>query len=386
MSRGRSTRIIHPLTRSSRKFQSLATPIYRGSTVVFDTLAEASERHGDPEQYRYGLAGTPTSRELEIRLAEIEGASQVLLVPSGLAAISLVMLGLAKAGAHILIPDNVYGPTRRLGQTFLNRFQVAVEFYDPLIGEGIANLIRDTTALVWTESPGSITMEVQDIPAICAAARAKGVPVAIDNTYGAGMLFDSFAAGVDVSVQALTKYQAGHGDLLMGSVATRDDKLGKRLAADHKTLGLGVSPDECALVLRGMATMPLRMKHIGAAALDVALWLKAREEVESVLHPALPDCGGHDVWKRDWNGSAGIFSFVARDWSRAQVETFVDALELFKIGFSWGGPVSLVFAYEGLPRPTPEQGDRLVRLSIGLEDVEDLKADLDQAFARANAL
>ena len=355
-------------------------PVYRASTVLFDKVADAHDKSSLKGDYTYGLHATPTSRELALRIAEIEGAEHCVLVPSGLAAISLVYLALCKTGDHVLVPHSAYGPNSRLGNSLLKGLGISVEHYDPMIGGGVADLINDNTALIWCESPGSITMEVQDLPAITAAARSRGVPVALDNTYGAGMLFDPFELGVDISVQALTKYVAGHSDCLMGSVTCRDGRLASRLAEANLVLGLGVSPDDCALVLRGIPTLRLRMERIGQSALTVAQWLKQRPEVERVLHPALPDCPGHEYWRRDFSGSAGIFSVIFRDWDWATTERFVDSLKLFPVGFSWGGVASLAMAYRDLARPTPDEGPRLVRLNIGLEDPQDLIDDLQQAL------
>ncbi len=378
-----ATRLIHPLKRSSRDFDSLATPTYRGSTVLFDSLAEVVDRQRNADHYRYGLAGTPTSRELALRIAELEGAHRTYLVPSGLAAISATYIATCRAGSHVLLPESAYPPNRELGDDLLARLGIEVELYDPLIGGDIAALIRDSTALIWCESPGSITMEVQDVPAIVAAARARGVPVALDNTYAAGMLFKAFAAGVDISIQALTKYVGGHSDVLLGSISAREPAMARKIGTTLEQLGLGASPDDCALALRGLATLDVRLKALEKSTLKVAQWLKQRSDVSLVLHPAFDDCPGHAIWKRDFTGSASLFSIIFSDWTAAQVETFVDSLRLFKIGYSWGGVVSLVMAYPHLMRPTPDQGTRLVRLNIGLEDPADLIADLEQAIAAA---
>lgn len=378
-----STRIIHAKKNDGMGFESLSMPTYRASTTVFASVEDMDTPY--PGQYRYGLSGTPTQRELSARLAQIDGASDVVLTPSGLAAISLTMLAFAKAGGHMLLPASAYYPTLAFADGKLRDLGIEIEVYDPMIGGAIAALIRDNTQLIWTESPGSITMEVQDIPAISAAAHARGVPVAIDNTYGAGLLFDAFGAGADISVQALTKYQGGHSDVLMGSVASRDPEIAAKIARSNYLLGMGVSPDDCQLVLRGLKTLDLRLRHMGESALTVAKWLRQRSEVTAVLHPALPDCAGHEIWKRDWAGSASIFSVIFGNWSREQVVTFVEALTLFPIGFSWGGAHSLVCTYNDLPRPTPELGPLLVRLNIGLEDPADLIADIEQALAQASS-
>lgn len=378
-----STRLIHAKKNDGAGFEALSMPTYRGSTTVFASVADMDTPYTG--QYRYGLSGTPTQRELSARLAEIEGANDVILTPSGLAAISLTLLAFAKTGGHMLFPASAYYPTLSFAEGKLRELGVEIEVYEPTIGGGIAELIRDNSLLIWTESPGSITMEVQDIPAISAAAHARDVPVAIDNTYGAGVLFDAFAAGVDISVQALTKYQGGHSDVLMGSVASRDPAIAAKIARANYLLGLGVSPDDCQLVLRGLKTLDLRLSHMGESALNVAKWLQARPEVTAVLHPALPDCAGHNIWKRDWTGSASIFSIIFGDWTRDQVVRFVDALTLFPIGFSWGGAHSLACTYKDLTRPTPETGPLLVRLNIGLEDPSDLINDLEQALDQASS-
>lgn len=376
-----STRLVMPPLEDAAGFRSLGVPTYRASTTLFDDL-DAFD-HPTPGQYRYGLQGTPTHRALIAKLGEIEGAEHVQLAPSGLAAIALVLLTFARAGGHILLPASAYGPTLDLARAKLAALGVECTFYDPMIGSGIAELIRDETLLVWCESPGSITMEVQDIPAITAAAHARKVPVAIDNTYGAGVLFDAFAAGCNLSVQALTKYQGGHSDVLMGSVATRDPALAKRIDRTFNLFGFNVSPDDCALVLRGLKTFPLRLERIGASALKVAEWLAHRPEVTAVLHPAFPECPGHEHWKRDWSGSAGLFSVIFGNWSRSQAVHFVESLRLFPIGFSWGGANSLAVTYHDLDRPDPQSGPLLVRLNIGLEDPADLVADLEQAIESA---
>jgi cystathionine beta-lyase len=377
-----ATRLIHPDRHASSDFKSLAVPTYRGSTVVFDSVADIRDTN-DLDQYRYGLYGTPTTRDLALRIAAIEGVDHCVLVPSGLASIALAYFAFCKAGDHVLLTESAYGPNTELAFGMLKDFGIEVERYDPLIGGGIADLIRDKTSLIWTESPGSVTMEVQDVPAICAAARARGALVAIDNTYGAGILFDAFKAGVDISVQALTKYAGGHSDLLLGSIATRDAKHDRQLRKAQRLTGICVSPDDCSAVLRGLKTLDVRLKRLEESTLTVARWLDQREEVTVLLHPAFPDCPGHEIWKRDWTGSASILSFILGNWTRDQVVRFVDSLELFKIGYSWGGANSLVMTYGDLRRPTPETGPLLVRLNVGLEDPQDLIEDLDQALAKA---
>ena len=377
-----ATRLIHPGRYASTDFESLAVPTWRGSTVVFDSIADARDV-SDPDQYRYGLYGTPTTRDLALRIAAIEGAEHCLIVSSGQAALALPYFAFCKSGDHVLLTRSAYGPNTELAADTLKQMGIEVERYDPNIGADVAELIRENTSLIWTESPGSITMEVQDVPAICAAAIERGVLVAIDNTYGAGILFDAFAAGVDISIQALTKYAGGHSDLLLGSIATRNATLDRKLRETQRLLGMSVSPDDCSMVLRGLKTLDVRLNRLEQSALTVARWLEGRDEVTAVLHPAFRDCPGHDIWKRDWTGSASIFSIILGKWNREKVVRFVDGLELFKIGYSWGGAHSLVMTYDDLRRPTPETGPLLVRLNVGLEDPQDLIDDLEHAFLQA---
>jgi len=383
MAKDWKTRLIHTDTSVPEGFQSLTTPVYRGSTVVFPST---SSTHTDWNQeelgYAYGLHGTPTTLELAARIAGLEGGTRTLLTPSGLAAIGVVELAFLSAGSHVLIPENVYSPNRILAVKLLRRFAIEASFYPPDIGAAIAQHFRPNTHLVWTESPGSITMEVQDVPAICAAAHERAIPVALDNTWAAGVLFQAFDHGVDVSVQAATKYIGGHSDLLMGSVTVRDRAHLEKLGEVRARLGLAVSPDDCSLALRGITTLAVRLKHVEQSALQIARWLSARPEVQTVLHPALASCPGHDLWKRDFTGSSGLFSLVLnQEFSGAQTRAFVDALSLFKIGYSWGGVASLAVPYDTRRvRTRQDYGDRIVRLNIGLESTEDLIADLEHGL------
>src|SRR5215211_2696698 len=378
------TRLIHSTVQPPPGFRSLATPIYRASTTVFDTLADAYQSWQPGGPYTYGIYGTPTTLRLAARIAEIENARHTFIVPSGQSAIALIYLVYCRAGSHALVPESAYGNSREIADDLLAGMNVEVESYDPMIGAGIAKLIRPNTHLIWTESPGSITMEVQDIPAIVAAARPKKIPVAIDNTYAAGILFDAFAHGVDVSMQALTKYVGGHSDLLLGTVSVADEAAMQQVGKIYRLLGLAVSPDDSSLALRGLQTLGIRLKHLEQSTLTIANWLKQRPEVKLVLHPALPDCPGHDIWKRDFTGSASVFSIVFNDtWPPARIVKFVESLRLFKIGYSWGGVTSLVMAYESLGRANRNYGRHLVRLNIGLEETMDLIADIEQALAHA---
>ncbi len=332
--------------------------------------------------YSYGLYGTPTVLELGARIAEIEGAHHSFVVPGGQAAISLIYLAYCRSGTHALVPITAYGPNRELAGGLLQRLGISVEAYDPLIGAQIAKLIREDTALIWTESPGSVTMEVQDVPAIVAAAHRRNVPVALDNTYAAGVLFDAFAHGVDVSMQALTKYVGGHSDLLLGTVSVAGAAAYEAVGPVYKQIGMAVSPDDCSLALRGLQTLGVRLERLEKTTLEVAEWLAKHPHIKTVLHPALPSCPGHEYWRRDFTGSSSIFSIVLDErFNPAQVISFADRLTLFKIGFSWGGVTSLVIVYPNLDRAGQDYGGRLVRLNVGLEESSDLIADLDQALS-----
>jgi cysteine-S-conjugate beta-lyase len=381
------SKLIHPSAHAPANFRSLAMPTYRGSTVVFERQADVSDDWRQTEHgYSYGLYGTPTVLELGARIAEIEGAQHSFVVPGGQAAISLIYLAFCKTGSHALVPVTAYGPNRELAAGLLKRLGITVEAYDPLIGAGIANLIRENTALIWVESPGSVTMEIQDVPAIVAAAHARNVPVALDNTYAAGVLFEAFTHGVDVSMQALTKYVGGHSDLLLGTVSVADAVAYEAIGPIYKQLGMAVSPDDCSLALRGLQTLGVRLERLEKTALDVAGWLAEHPNIKTVLHPALQSCPGHEHWQRDFSGSSSIFSIVFADrFTAGQVAAFADRLRLFKIGFSWGGVTSLVMVYPTLDRPGKNYRGRLVRLNVGLEESADLIADLTRALDAMDA-
>ncbi len=377
------TRLIHPHPQLPDGYRSLATPVFRGSTTLFSSAAAVNDHWNQLRAgYTYGLYGTPTSLELAARICEMEGGTHTLLAPGGQAAIALVDIAMLQAGDHVLVPASVYKPNRNLTTTLLSRFGVTSTVYDPGIGAGVADLIEPATRLIWVESPGSVTMEVQDVPAIAAAAHRSGVLVALDNTWSAGVLFDAFAHGVDVTMQALTKYVGGHSDLLLGSITVREERLYERLGIARQLMGLNVSPDDCSLALRGLQTLAVRLRAIESATLEVARALANRPEVERVLHPALPSCPGHELWARDFLGSSGVFSIVlAEGPDRDAVHAFVDALELFQVGYSWGGTTSLAVAYTiAADRGRPAYGHRLVRFSIGLESAADLIADLEAAL------
>ena len=378
------TKLLNPTPRARQDYQSLATPVYRGSTVVFNDQNAVTDDWRQAENgYSYGLYGTPTSLELAARIAGIEGAEETFVVPGGQAAIALIYLSFCQAGSHALVPFSAYGPNKAMAEGLMRGVNVEVEPYDPLIGAGINVLIRSNTSLIWCESPGSVTMEVQDVPAIVEVAHARGVSVALDNTYAAGVMFDAFAHGVDVSMQALTKYVGGHSDLLLGTVSARDLVAGEKLGPIYQQLGLAVSPDDCSLALRGLQTLAVRLDVLEKSTLKVAHWLREHPLVNRVLHPALTSCPGHDTWARDFTGSTSVFSLVFKKHiSAEQVINFINNLRIFRIGMSWGGVNSLAVVYPDLIRPDQDFAGRIVRLNIGLETVDDLISDLEQAFKK----
>lgn len=388
MKKSWKTKLIHTDSKVPEGFRSLSTPTYRGSTVLFPDAKSVND-HWDQEQvgYTYGLYGTPTVLELAARVCEMEGGVYTIVTAGGQGAISLIHLALLNAGDHVLIPENIYGPNRKLAHSVMRRFGVEVSLYQPTIGAGIAEYIKDNTRLVWCESPGSLTMEVQDVPAIAKAAHDRGALVALDNTWSAGVFFDAFAHGIDVEMQAITKYIGGHSDLLLGAVTVKDRTLFEALGNTFQVLGCSPSPDDCALALRGMKTLAVRLRQIEASTLRVAHALQSRPEIERILHPAFPSCPGHDLWKRDFTGSSGLFSIVFRPGpSKSQVQAFVDALQLFEIGYSWGGVTSLAVAYDlSRAKGRPNYDHRIVRLYIGLEEPEELIADLEQALRSLSA-
>ena len=376
------TKLLDPNPRARRDYKSLATPVYRGSTVIFDDQSSVKDSWDQAENgYSYGLYGTPTALELAARIADIEDAHRTLIVPGGQATIALVYFAYCTTGSHALVPYSAYGPNKEMAEGILRGLGIEVEAYDPMIGAGLSDLIRSNTALIWCESPGSVTMEIQDVPAIVKAAHYKGVAVALDNTYAAGVMFDAFAHGVDVSIQALTKYVGGHSDLLLGSVSVRDEPAFEKMGPIYRQLGLAVSPDDCSLALRGLQTLALRLDQLEKSTLQVAHWLADQPKIRAVFHPALASCPGHDVWERDFTGSTSVFSIWFKDdVSPTQVEAVIDSLELFQIGLSWGGVNSLAIVYPDVERPGQDYAGRLVRLNIGLEHTDDLIRDLKNAL------
>ncbi|HEX7856464.1 MAG TPA: cystathionine beta-lyase [Sphingobium sp.] len=360
-------------------------PVWRASTILFDSVAHLRAASGDThERLFYGRRGTPTAWALADALTEMEpGAAGTMLYPSGVAAIAGALLAVLKPGDQLLMVDSAYDPTRTMCNGLLAEFGVETVYYDPMIGARIADLITDRTGAIFLESPGSLTFEVQDAPAIVAAAQARGIPTILDNTWATPLYFPALAQGIDISVMACTKYIVGHSDVMMGSV-TANARWWPRVRARAYGLGQTVSADDAALALRSLRTLEIRLARHQASALAVAQWLAARPEVAKVLHPALSDCPGTAAWARDFRGSTGLFSIVLAGGGEAERATFIDALTLFGIGYSWGGFESLALPVDPVKYRTAKawQADGpLVRLHIGLEDPADLIADLDQGLA-----
>lgn len=362
------------------------TPVYHASTLLYPTAEDFVERRG---RYHYGRRGTPTSEALQTALADIEGpeCETVALLPSGLAAISTAILSVVRAGDHVLVSDSAYEPTRRFCDTILPRYGVATTYYDPAIGGGIAGLMQSNTTAVFTESPGSLTFEMQDISAIAAAAHARNAVVLMDNTWASPIYFRALEKGVDLAIQSGTKYIGGHSDVMLGCVAA-NKVTAKRLNETVYEMGLCVGPDDMFLGLRGLRTLGVRIAQHFAAGMKVARWLETRPEVKQVLHPALESNSGHEIWKRDYTGACGLFSVVLNPVPEKAVYAFLDALMLFGIGASWGGFESLAIPFNCAAIRTATKwapGGPTLRFHIGLEDVSDLIADLGSGFAALNA-
>ena len=384
--------LIHHAYRAPAGFASPQVAVHKASTVIFantTALRARNPRLGgeQPQGYTYGLHGTPTTYALEARIARLEGGTHCALVPSGLAAVALVDQAFLAQGDEVLLPHNVYGPSRELARQELARWGITHRFYDPMDAAALMALMGPQTKLIWLEAPGSITMEFPDLRGLVAAANSKNVLTAIDNTWGAGLAFNAFELGIDIVMQALTKYPSGGGDVLMGSVVTRNQALHEKILFSHLRLGLGVAANDAELVLRSLATLPIRYHHQDMTARHLANWLQARPEVLRVLHPALPGAPGHAHWRSTCTAAAGLFSVMLDErFSAAQIDAFVDALRLFKIGFSWAGPMSLVVPYD-LAAMRPAEGlaasnlrGHLVRFSTGFEEPAALIADLEQAL------
>ena len=373
------TRLTHA-ARDRKLTQGGVNPVVqRASTVIVESASKLFE----PGGWTYGRHGTATHEALRQALLEIEDAEHCAIVASGLLACTVPFIAFAQTGSHVLVGDNTYGPTRRFCDRTLSRWGCETEYFDTTIGAGIEKLIRPTTKLIFLESPGSMTFEIADAPAIAAVAKAKGVVTAMDNTWSAGVYYKPLSLGFDISVQANTKYVSGGADALNGAIFANDEALMSRLKETIADFGINVAADDAYTVLRGARSLAMRMERHQASALEVARWLKSHPSIQRVLHPALEDDPGHALWKRDFSGSSGLFGIVLKSSQTKQVHAFLDALELFGLGFSYGGFESLAIHCDPqLKRTTttPAYGGPLIRLSVGLEDPADLIDDLDQAL------
>jgi cystathionine beta-lyase len=377
---GSATRIVSAGRDPSAQHGFVNTPIYRGSTVLYPTAEDFLARKA---RYTYGTKGTPTTESLEVAWSELSGAAGTVLLPSGLAAISLALLACLKSGDHLLVPDSVYRPTRNLCDTVLRRFGVETTYYDPLLDADIADLFKPNTRAVFTEAPGSLSFEMQDIPAIAAVAHKRDAIVLMDNTWATPLFFPPHARGVDIAIEAGTKYLSGHSDLLLGMVSA-NERCWKDLRATFEATAFCAGPEDVFLGLRGLRTMRVRLMQHQQSALAVARWLAARPEVARVLHPALESDPGHAIWKRDFSGASGLFSIVLKPMPDAAAHAFLNALTLFGIGASWGGFESLAIPFDCAAFRTATEwspGGPSIRFHIGLEDVADLTADLERGFA-----
>lgn len=356
-------------------------PVYHASTILHPTMKVLKEAS---QPYTYGRRRTPTIEALQDAMCELEGGHGCVITPSGLSAVSTALLANLKAGDHLLVTDSVYGPSRTFCEQMLTRYGVEVEFYDPLIGADIASLMKDNTAVVFTETPGSQTFEVQDLPAIAEAAHARGAIVMLDNTWATPLFFDAFAHGADISIQAATKYIVGHSDAMMGTI-TCNERSFKATLRGHGHLGVTAGPDDIYLALRGIRTMGVRLRQHMETGIALARWLEQRPEVKEVIHPALENHPGHAIWKRDFKGASGLFAAVLYPVPEKALAAMLDGLELFGMGYSWGGYESLIVPAEPHRSATEwkEEGP-LLRIHAGLEHVDDLTTDLDAGFARLN--
>ena len=379
------SRLVH-LGRDSEASQGFVNvPPYRGSTVLFPDVASLST---EDQRYTYGTHGTPTTDALTEAWSPIAGAAGTVLVPTGMAAIALALLSAVGAGDHLLVTDSAYQPARRFCDGMLTRMGVETTYYDPRVGAEIASLFRPNTKAVFVESPGSQSLEVQDIPAIAEVAHARGACVVADNTWATPLFFPPHARGVDLAIEAGTKYLSGHSDLLLGLVSANAEWL-ERLRRAERQLAIPAGPEDVYLALRGLRTMELRLREAERQALVLAEWLGARPEVQRVIHPARPDHPDHGLWKRDFAGSSGLFSVVLKPASAEAVATMLDGLELFGLGYSWGGFESLVIPFDcGTYRTATRwaPGGPALRFSVGLEDIDDLKDDLARGFERMKAV
>ena len=379
--RGVHTRLAHS-GYDPRSFHGFVNPpVVHASTVLFPDAATMASRN---QKYTYGTRGTPTTDALASAIDELEGSAGTILVPSGLAAVTIPLLAFLSAGDHVLIVDSVYFPTRNFADTMLKRLGVEVDYYDPHVGAGIGASMKPNTKVVFTESPGSNTFEMQDIPAIAKVAKAAGAVVMMDNTWATPLYFRPLEHGVDISIHAATKYPAGHSDVLLGTVSANEATWG-RLHETHITMGCCAAPDDVYQVLRGLRTMGVRLERHQESALKIARWLEGQTGVSHVLHPALESHPGYELWKRDFSGSTGIFSVVLDGGGKEKAHAFLNALKIFGLGYSWGGYESLA-VHVSLADRVNARGDHagpVMRLQIGLENVEDLMEDISRGLAAA---
>lgn len=381
------TKLAHAGRHPSEHNGAVNVPVYRASTILFPTMEEFANRADPSVKIRYALRGTPTSFALEEALTALEGGHNTVLAPSGLQAITMALMAFVKSGDHVLVTDSTYAPTRNFCNQVLANLGVETTYYDPSIGAGIKDLLRDNTTVVWTESPGSHTFEVQDIPAISKAAHEVGAVVMIDNTWSGGYYLKPLSLGADISVHAITKYVGGHSDLMMGAMIC-NEKTYDRLKTIAGLFGNFASPDDVTLALRGLRSIGVRMPRHYESALTVAKWLQDRPEVTQVLHPALPDDPGHELWKRDFTGASGLFGFVINTEDRKKISAMMDSWKLYGMGSSWGGYESLLipaWPADNRTATTWKTDGQLLRIHVGLEDPEDLIADLEAGFDRLNA-
>ena len=374
------TKLVYAGRSPDEQFGFVNTPIYRGSTVLYPNAAAL--RANSP-RYTYGTKGTPTTQALESAWSELAGAAGTVLAPTGLAAVTIALMTALSAGDHLLATDSAYQPSRRFSNGYLKRMNIETTWYDPAIGAGIEALIRPNTRAILVEAPGSQSFEMQDVPAISAVACKHDVCVIMDNTWATPLFFPPHERGVDLAVEAGTKYLSGHSDLMIGMVSA-NDKWNEKLRETYDLFAMCAGPEDCFLALRGLRTMELRLREAERQGLEMAHWFAARPEVRDVLHPALPTHAGHEIWKRDFLGSSGLFSIILNPVSEQAVDAFLDALNLFGMGYSWGGYESLVIPFDCKSYRTATTwapGGPALRFQIGLEDVADLQDDLDQAFA-----
>ena len=381
---GERTRLVHAGRDPFDQHGFVNTPIYRGSTVLYPNTDDFLHRRA---KYTYGTQGTPTTDSLERAWSALAGAAGTVLTPSGLAAVTVALMTVCEAGSHLLVPDSVYRPTRNFCDTILARFGVETSYYDPVIGAGIRDLFRPNTTAVFTEAPGSQTFEMQDIPAIAAAAHAWDAAVLMDNTWATPLLFPPHAMGVDICIEAGTKYLSGGSDLLLG-LTSANERWAKPLRTTFGAFAMCAGPEDVFLGLRGLRTMALRLREHEKQAFEMARWFAARPEVARVLHPGLETDPGHAIWRRDFKGASGLFSIVLKPASGAALAAMIDGLELFGIGASWGGFESLVLPFDPAAYRTVTRWEAegpALRFHIGLEDLDDLKRDLEAGFERLRA-